>query len=162
MRQASLGVSGQIAPEWAVPTWFNLPDGKDSLTIADFTTPVIYLYCFQAWCPGCHSHGFPTMAAVRSQFDASQVSFVAVQTVFEGHHVNTADRALESVNQHGLGDLPVGHDPGVDGGPPDLMAKYRTGGTPWTVIIGPERRVCFDGFQIDQDAAVKIVGQLAK
>ncbi len=81
---------------------------------------------------------------------------------FRGHDVNTAERALASVAQHGLSDLAVGHDPGRDGSPPDIMRNYRTGGTPWTVIIGPERRVCFDGFQIDPDTATAIVGQLSR
>ncbi len=65
-----------------------------------------------------------------------------------------------SAAQHGLSDIPIGHDPGVDGGSPELMGAYRTGGTPWTVIIGPERRVCFDGFQIEPATAGAIIGQL--
>ena len=65
MRQAHLGIADNPAPEWNVPTWFNLPDGKTSLTVSDISESVIYLYCFQSWCPGCHSHGFPTMAATR-------------------------------------------------------------------------------------------------
>ena len=160
MRRADLGIAGMPAPQWNVPTWFNLPEGQSSLTISEIDAKVIYLYCFQAWCPGCHSHGFPTMAAVREKFSDSDVAFIAVQTVFEGHEVNTAERAQAATAEHGFTDIPVGHDPGVNGGPPDLMAKYRTGGTPWTVIIGPERRVCFDGFQIDPDSASAIVRQL--
>ena len=160
MRQAHLGIADNPAPEWNVPTWFNLPDGKTSLTISDISASVVYLYCFQSWCPGCHSHGFPTMAATREKFKDSDVAFVAVQTVFEGHHVNTEQRAVAAAAEHGLSDIPLGHDPGVNGGQPDLMRSYRTGGTPWTVIIGPERRVCFDGFQIDPGTASAIVGQL--
>lgn len=160
MRRADFGISDTIAPEWNVPTWFNLADGATSLTVSDIKEKVLYLYCFQAWCPGCHSHGFPTMAATRESFKDSDVAFVAVQTVFEGHHVNTAERAKAAAAEHGFSDIPIGHDPGVNGGPPDLMTKYRTGGTPWTVIIGPERRVCFDGFQIDPTTAAAIVGQL--
>lgn len=101
------------------------------------------------------------MSAVKSRFDATQVSFVAIQTVFEGHEVNTAERATSSVAEHSL-DIPVGHDPGVDGGRPNIMKNYRTGGTPWTVIVGPERRVCFDGFQIDPNAAGALIGQLLR
>ena len=162
MRQTVPGIADQLAPEWNVPTWFNLPDGQSSLTLADITEPVVYLYLFQSWCPGCHSHGFPTMAAVRESVDTSQVAFVTVQTVFEGHNVNTVDRAVPSATEHGLGDIPIGHDPGVAGGPPDLMRSYQSGGTPWTVIIGPERRVCFNGFQITPLAATSIVGQLLR
>ena len=160
MRRASLGIGGQIAPEWEVGQWFGLPDDQQHLHLQDITADVVYLYCFQSWCPGCHSHGFPTMAAVRARVPDDRVAFVAVQTVFEGHEVNTADRAVASVEQHSLGTIPVGHDVDPAGGPPSMMRLYRTGGTPWTVIIGPERRVCFDGFQIDEDSAVAIIGQL--
>jgi hypothetical protein len=44
-----------------------------------------------------------------------------------------------------LGGIPVGHDVDPLGGRPSMMQRYRTGGTPWTIITGPERRVCFDG-----------------
>jgi len=35
------------------------------------------------------------------------------------------------------------------------MADYRTGGTPWTVIISPrpDRIVHFDGFRVSPDTA---------
>ena len=76
--------------------------------------------------------------------------------------IRDSDRAVPSATEHGLGDIPIGHDPGVAGGPPDLMRSYQSGGTPWTVIIGPERRVCFNGFQITPLAATSIVGQLLR
>ena len=160
MRRAALGITGQIAPDWEVDRWFGLPAGQTQLRLSEITSPVVYLYCFQSWCPGCHSHGFPTMAAVRTQVPDDQVAFVAVQTVFEGHEVNTAERAVASVAQHGLDGIPIGHDVDPLGGPPSMMRLYRTGGTPWTVIIGPERRVCFDGFQIEPPSAAAIIGQL--
>lgn len=160
MRTASLGITGQVAPEWEVAQWFGLPEGQQQLRLADITAPVIYLYCFQSWCPGCHSHGFPTMSAVRERVNDDRVAFVAVQTVFEGREVNTAERAVASVDEHGLTGIPVGHDVDPGGGLPSMMRLYRTGGTPWTVIIGPERRVCFDGFQIEESSATAIIGQL--
>jgi hypothetical protein len=164
MREASLGIASEIAPEWEVSEWFDLPQDlphdQQQLRLGDIRAPVIYLYCFQSWCQGCHSHGFPTMAAVRSRLDDDRVAFVAVQTVFEGHEVNTAERAVASVRQHGLDGIPVGHDVDPLRGQPSMMRLYRTGGTPWTVIIGPERRVCFDGFQIDEASAVALIGQL--
>ena len=155
-----MGIGGQPSPEWAVDQWYDVPADQQPLRLADLSESVVYLYCFQSWCPGCHSHGFPTLAAVRNQFLDRDVAFVAVQTVFEGHEVNTAERAVASVRQHGLDGIPVGHDVDPQGGAPSMMLRYRTGGTPWTVIIGPERRVCFDGFQIDEAAAVAIIGQL--
>jgi thiol-disulfide isomerase/thioredoxin len=151
---------GHVAPDWEVDQWFGLSEGLSQLRLSDIDAPVVYLYCFQSWCPGCHSHGFPTMAAVRARVGDDRVAFVAVQTVFEGHEVNTAERAVAAVHQHGLDGIPIGHDVDPLGGRPSMMQRYRTGGTPWTVIIGPERRVCFDGFQVDEAAAVAIIGQL--
>ena len=46
------------------------------------------------------------MASVRNQLVDRDVAFVAVQTVFEGHQVNTAERAIASVKEHGLGGIP--------------------------------------------------------
>ncbi len=152
------GIVGHTAPEFRFDHWLDNIDGD--LKIADIDEPVIFLYNFQSWCPGCHSHGFPTLKAVRAALDAGgfagRVKFVAVQTVFEGHDTNTAEAARESLGQHGLGDLALGHD---SGHPPTIMADYRTGGTPWTVVIGPrpDRTVLFNGFQLDATAAVELI-----
>ncbi|MEM6992261.1 MAG: TlpA family protein disulfide reductase [Myxococcota bacterium] len=147
------GIQGSVAPEFRVPDWLANVDASDGLRIADIKAPLIYLYNFQSWCPGCHSHGFPTMKAVKDHFEnagrSAEIQFVAVQTVFEGHDTNTADKALESMKRHGLEDIPLGHD---SGSPPTIMADYRTGGTPWTVIIGPDRTVLHEGFQLDPEA----------
>ena len=150
------GIAGQRAPEFRFDTWLNTPDEKTK--IADMDEPVIYLYNFQSWCPGCHSHGFPTMAKVKAHFEASgrsdKVKFIAVQTVFEGHDHNTEQAARDSVERHGLTDITLGHD---SGHPPTIMRDYRTGGTPWTVVIGPDRTVLANGFQVDADAAIRAI-----
>ncbi len=70
----------------------------------------------------------------------------------EGHEQNTAERALEAVARHDLTDVPLGHD---SGHPPTIMTDYRTGGTPWTVLIGLDRRVLFNGFQVAPDRSVE-------
>ena len=141
------GVVGQRAPDWAVETWRRLPDGKDDLEIADLAGRVIYLFCFQSWCPGCHSVGFPAFRAAIERADGDRrMAFVAVQTVFEGSQQNTLEAALDTVDKFGL-DVPLGHT--VATAPdavPAIMASYRTGGTPWSVIIGPDRLVRLEGF----------------
>ena len=148
------GILGLAAPEWEVSEWFNLPDGGSSLGLRDFEDRVVYLYCFQSWCRGCHSHGFPTLKAVMESFaDRPEVAFVAVQTVFEGFEVNTAQAALDTVAEFGL-DIPVGHDVGPGQTVSPLMRDYRTGGTPWTVFIDRPRRVRFNGFSITPGDAV--------
>ena len=158
MQHDQYGIAGQTAPEFRFDDWLDNVNGD--LRIADIDEPVIYLYNFQSWCPGCHSHGFPTLKAIQAALDAKgladQVKFVAVQTVFEGHGTNTADAARESLARHGLGDLALGHD---SGHPPTIMGDYRTGGTPWTVVIGPapDRTVLFNGFQLDPGRAVALI-----
>lgn len=97
------GIAGQQAPIWEVAAWFNLSENQSRLDLPDLTGKVIYLYGFQAWCAGCHSHGFPTLKIVREKFkDAVDVAFVAVQTVFEGFEENTFARAQEVAQQYQL------------------------------------------------------------
>ena len=80
-----LGILNQKAPSWNVDQWLGLPAGKKMLDVGDYKGKVVYLYCFQSWCPGCHSHGFPTLQKTMAHFKGDEeVAFVAVQTVFEG------------------------------------------------------------------------------
>ena len=37
------------------------------------------------------------------------------------------------------------------------MADYRTGGTPWTVLIGPDREIIGEGFRADPDKIIEII-----
>jgi hypothetical protein len=156
-----VGIIGKPAPELKVAKWLANVENPDGLKLAAIDAPLIYLYNFQSWCPGCHSHGFPTMKSVKEMLEEKQladnVQFVAIQTVFEGHDQNTAERAVEAVARHGLTDIPLGHD---SGDPPTTMTDYRTGGTPWTVLIGPDRRVLFNGFQLNADSTVKALADL--
>jgi thiol-disulfide isomerase/thioredoxin len=154
------GIIGQRAPEWGVTEWYNLPDGRESLGLADFRGKVVYLFGFQSWCPGCHAHGFPTLKEVSEHFVASDdVAFVAVQTVFEGFGANTSEKALATVQSFDL-DIPVGHDTGSDNRHSTLMARYRSGGTPWTIIIDRDGIVQFNGFQIESKEAIRLIDRL--
>lgn len=156
------GIAGQAAPEFRFDDWLANVDSDDGLRLADLEEPIIYLYNFQAWCPGCHSHGFPTMKVVKDHFEASRrdhlIKFVAVQTVFEGHDTNTADAALDSVARHDLSDIALGHDSGP---PPTVMVDYQSAGTPWTVIIGPgpDRVVLDNGFQFEFEDIIDLIEQ---
>ena len=100
MSSYSYGIQGQAAPDWGVAQWFSLPVDKSTLEPSDFAGKVLYLYCFQSWCPGFHSHGFPTLKAVRDNYKGNTaVDFVAIQTVFEGFDTNTFERIQETA-QH--------------------------------------------------------------
>jgi len=160
-KKAVRGIKGQEAPTWGVTQWHQLPQGKEKLDVADFKGKVIYLYCFQSWCPGCHKSGFPTLKAVSSHYkDNDKVAFVTIQTVFEGANVNTFERGKKVVtDKFGLS-IPFGQSGGEKRSP--LMRSYRTGGTPWTVIIDPEGKVVFNEFHIKSDAAIQLIDGLLK
>lgn len=155
----SYGILGQRAPNWRVDEWYNLGDDVERIDVSDFKGKIVYLFGFQSWCPGCHSHGFPTLQAVEKHYrDNDDVVFVAIQTVFEGYHVNTSDKALSTVTQFDL-DIPVGHDAGAGAGS-TVMRRYRAGGTPWAVIIDRDGFVQFNGFSIQPDQAISLINRL--
>ncbi|MEZ5165017.1 MAG: hypothetical protein R2695_00500 [Acidimicrobiales bacterium] len=110
----SHGLAGQPAPELAVDEWLANVDG--TLNLADIEAPVVYLYCFQSWCPGCHSHGFPTMKAVHRSLPGERTrpprGVRRRADGVRGHETNTAAAAVESVERHGLTDIALGHDSG--------------------------------------------------
>ena len=155
------GILGKQAPSWGVTEWKNLPEGKKQLDLKDFKGKVVYLYCFQSWCPGCHKYGFPTLKKAISNFKGDKgVAFVAVQTVFEGASVNTPARAWSTARKYDL-KIPVGHS-GDEKNSPPLMRNYRTGGTPWTIIIDRKGKVRYNDFHIQPTAAIKLIEGLLK
>ena len=42
------------------------------------------------------------------------------------------------------------------------MSLYRSGGTPWKVIINKQGKVVFNGFHIDPDKAIEAIRTLAE
>lgn len=155
------GIAGKSAPDWKVSQWHQLPEGKKSLSPADYKGKVLYLYFFQSWCPGCHSSGFPTLKKVKQHFaNDPNVEFVVIQTTFEGHSTNNASRLSETAKRYSL-DIPFGQSAG-NSGTPDIMRKYRSRGTPWTVIIDPDGKVRYNHFHIKPNQAISMIKKLAK
>ncbi len=155
------GILNQKAPSWGVSDWFQLPEGKKSLDIDDFTGKVVYLYCFQAWCPGCHKYGFPTLQEViRAYKNDPEVAIVAVQTTFEGYAYNGLAQAKEMARKYKL-KIAIGQS-GSRKTPSKLMKNYRTGGTPWTVVIDKRGVVRYNDFHIDPKYAVFLIDYLKR
>lgn len=154
------GILGKKAPELTVSNWTGADGEKiESPRLEDYKGKVVYIYCFQSWCPGCHSSGFPALAKLSETFeDDDGIVFLAVQTVFEGHAANTAQKIPGIRKKYGL-TVPIGHDPGTEqnGGISTLMRSYRTGGTPWTILIDPVGNVIFNDFHIDADRAIPVI-----
>lgn len=141
------GITGALAPELRVPTWFDR-DGRPRPPVALNDRPgrPVILYCFQAWCPGCHISGFATLHTLIERL-GDRADYYAIQTVFEGHAENTEARLREEQRRYGLG-IPFGHDAGDVRRLPSTMHDYRTGGTPWFVVIDASGRVIADGFSL--------------
>lgn len=142
--------------ELRVPQWIDA-HGKAiaPLKFANLGSGFKVIYCFQHWCAGCHSHGFPTLKKLVGALSGQGVGFAAVQTVFEGQEVNTFDRLREAQLRYGL-EIPFGHDPDTGGGS-SLMADFATGGTPWFIVIDPHGTILHSDFRLDAERFIRDV-----
>ena len=106
--------------------------------------------------------GFPTLQKVTQAFkNQNQVIFLAVQTVFEGYEYNSQAKLRKNQLEWGL-NIPMAH---AAGNPqtheiPAIMSKYRSGGTPWTVLIDPKGSVVYNHFHIEPPQAIAMIEQL--
>ena len=156
------GILGQQAPEIEVDEWMHIPDGEKAPTKESLKGKVVYMYCYQAWCPGCHSSGFPTLKKLSEEFKSDkEVEFIVVHTVFEGFSTNTPAKWKQVAERHGLKHLRFAHS-GLSSSPSKVMSAYKTRGTPWTVIIGKDGKVKFNGFHIKPENATELINQLKK
>ncbi len=159
------------APELRVAQWIDAMGlARAPLTLAELGDGFKVIYCFQHWCAGCHSHGFPALVNLVGALSKTDVGagfgfgFAVVQTVFEGAEANTFDRLRETQLRYGLA-LPFGHDsPAATHGAsmiPTVMQDYGTGGTPWFIVINPAGEVVFSDFQLDADKLIAdVAGQI--
>jgi hypothetical protein len=154
------GIQGSAAPELVVPHWIDENgQARPSVTLKELGLRPRILFFYQHWCPGCHSRGFPTLLALLERPTADDFGFAVVQTVFEGFEVNTPDELIHDQNRYGL-HIPFGHDTvSPDGQYPTTMVDYRTGGTPWFVVIDPAGIVIENGFSIDVDRVLSVFGK---
>ncbi len=151
-----IGIDRKQAPSLRVPYWI---DGKGKerspLNLQELGNGYKVLYCFQYWCPGCHSSGFPTLVYLHEKLTNRGVGFAVIQTVFEGAEQNTQDKIVEMQQRTGLA-VPFGHDPIQEGERyPTIMEDYRTGGTPWFIVISPENEVIYNDFRLDGEQLVQ-------
>jgi thiol-disulfide isomerase/thioredoxin len=156
------GIVGLPAPPLRDVRWID-GRGKERgpLSLRDLGRGYRVLYFFQDWCAGCHAHGFPTLVRLVAALASDEVGFAAVQTVFEGFEVNTFDRIRANQQRYGL-TIPFGHaEPEDSNALPRLMEDYRSGGTPWFVVIAPNGTVVLDGFQLQPEALIGALRQPA-
>lgn len=157
------GLVGSIAPELDIECWV---DGAGKVIppvkLADYAGKFKVLYCFQSWCPGCHSTGFPALnKMVNALADDGKVVFLAIQSVFEGHESNTYEKMLEVQRKYDL-NIPFAQDEGNAGTGhiATTMRNYRTGGTPWFIFIDQNDQVVFNEFHLDADRAIAFLREI--
>lgn len=146
------GIVGRKAPELRVDYWIDEQGKETQFKLSDHQGKWVFLKCFQSWCPGCHSHGLPSVKKISDALAGnSQVVFAGIQTVFEGSWINRQSKVRETQLQYDL-KMPMGHDPGDERS--FTMIDYRTGGTPWMILINPEGFVVFNDFGINTDRVI--------
>ena len=153
------GIRGYQAPEIELDYWIDGSGKATEFSVTQSRGKWIFLKYFQNWCPGCHSSGFPTLKAFCDAFYGHpKVDIAAVQTVFEGRRSNTQDAVRELQLRYEI-PATMGHDPGDEEAdiPAITMINYRTGGTPWLVLVNPEGTVVFNDFHVDRDKLIRYV-----
>lgn len=154
------GIEGQQALELDVPIWID-KDGNDTspISLKDYKGKFKVIYCFQAWCPGCHSQGLPSLQKMTAALkDNDNVVFMAIQTVFEGSHANTFEKVKEIQKQYDLS-IPFGHDVGNSEtrNISSTMYNYRTGGTPWFIFVDQNDTVIFNDYHLNTEKAIEFL-----
>ena len=145
------------ASEFNVKQWIDANGNKtEQVKLSDFAGKFKVVYCFQSWCPGCHSKGLPDLKLMVDALKGNdKVVFLAVQTVFEGHDANTYEKIAETQEKYDL-QIPFGHDAGDDGkSRSNIMTNYQTGGTPWFIFIDQNNNVVFADFHLNPLAAIE-------
>ena len=155
------GIEGELAPELTFDYWIDRDGNPTTFSVKDQIGKWVMLKCFQDWCPGCHSSGFPTLKAFAAEFaDHPEVAIAGIQTVFEGFSTNTVEDVRKNQVRYQL-PIVMGHDSGNPDGDhrPQTMKKYRTGGTPWIILIDPGGSVVYNHFHVDQEKLIQYIGQ---
>lgn len=153
------GIEGYKAPELDQEIEWIDGHGQDMdpIRLSNHKGKFKVIYGFQAWCPGCHSRGLPTLKKMVDTMEGSgQILFLAIQTVFEGFQANTKQKLLETQQQYGL-KIPFGHDIGNSntGNRSSTMYNFRTGGTPWFIFIDDSDIVVFNDYHLNLDKAIE-------
>ena len=149
------GITGKEAPKWDIPSWIDHSGEPTTLSLSDFEGKKIVLFCFQSWCPGCHKSGFPTLQYLTDRFgDKEDIVFLAIQTVFEGGNANNINKLKKWQKKYKL-NIPFGHDEGDDQS--YIVDRYKTGGTPWFIVINEEGKVVYNDYELSPQTAFRVL-----
>lgn len=146
------GIQGEKAPLLDVPTWIQVPEGKRKVEITDYEGKVVVMLFFQHWCEASQKRALPTLKNLVDKFGSNEgVAFIAVQTAFQGLTDNTEDKITIAAEEFDL-DIPIGHTVKTPEFP-SVNGAYKTGGTPWWVIVDKEGIVEYNGHYLNPEEA---------
>ena len=160
-QNAKYGIAGLQAPELSKEIeWVDgMGTEIEPIQLKEYDNTLRVIYGFQSWCPGCHSRGLPALQKMTAALEENyHVKFFAIQTVFEGESSNTKERMLEVQEKYKL-NIPFGHDIGnsTTRNRSSTMYDYRTGGTPWFIIIDKNNTVIFNDYHLDVDKTIEFL-----
>ncbi|MBT3236651.1 MAG: TlpA family protein disulfide reductase [Bdellovibrionales bacterium] len=151
------GILGRQAPEFNDLEWKSAKGKKITIpSVAEHKGKVIILKFWQSWCPGCLSRGLPTLKKLQNRFEGDErVKIYSAQTVFEGFGTNDKRKIISIRKRYDL-TIPIAHDDGLTHKKKRsvLMTRFRSGGTPWFVIIDTNGKVVFNNFHLNFDKTV--------
>jgi len=155
------GIRNFKAPEIVLDYWIDAKGNPTDFSLNEQQGKWLFIKFFQNWCPGCHKSGFPTLKKFVDAFhDHPDVAAIAVQTVFEGFDVNSKQAVRELQLRYEL-PIVMGHDVGTEltDNHPLSMINYRTGGTPWLILVSPDGYVVYNDFHVDPNSLIEFVKQ---
>jgi len=151
---------GEKAPSFGKITW--IQSFKDDLDISHLKGKVVYISTFQDVCPYCHEFGLPALKELSEHYkDDNGVQFIAIQTAFEDDEENDIRSIKSVIKEYGL-KIPVGNSSRDEYSRPLFMDTYRTGGTPWVIIIDKDGIIQYSDFQIHLDLAMAMISRFKK
>ncbi len=159
VKKPETGIEGQPAPPLIIDTWIQLPEGKKTINLNDYKGKVVIIKCFQSWCSACQTVGLPTLKKLVDKYEGDdRVQFLAVQATFEGYLTNTDEQLAPTAKKFGL-KIPFGHSPKLKNFH-SISIDYKTGGTPWWIVINQDGVVEYNGHDMDVKSAVENLEEL--
>lgn len=151
---AQKGIQGEKAPLINISTWYQLPEGKETIEITDYKGKIVVMLFFQHWCKASQERELPVLKNLVNKYQGNDdIVFLAIQTTFEGFLDNTPDKLQVTAEKFDL-KIPFGHNIKAPGFP-GISGAYKPGGTPWWVIINREGIVEYNGFVLNEEEAIK-------
>lgn len=159
---------GTTVPELAVPTWVDAQgDPAEPLRLHDLHTPLAAILCFRCDDPASDA-AFDDLVRLRTglaeQGYLADVTMAAIQCVHGHRDENTVEAALATLRRHDLMTVrrtrlyvALGRD---DGQRSTMRSRFGIATTPSWILVGPDRRVLFEGDHLNIEPALDVMGRI--